>query len=210
MKRGNNLKNRQKLMKVIMFFIVIINIANLATMPIIYKDKFDKSVAEEILKETFWPLIGFVRAGSPVEIEELLLSPVDIRSENDFIKLFENKIDNKNKLVDGFFKDLVIEKQGDLYIDKRVYIPTIFDENGSLTNSYIKKYKSSLYSQLLGENEILKEELIIKEKWKISGEWYKRTNYFVMNENGQWVLDYFTGTTMHKFVESNHNPWNYY
>ena len=193
-----------------MFFVVIINIANLATLPIPSKEKFDKSIAEEILMETYQPLVNFVRTGNPVQGEELLLAPDNIKSENDLIMLFDNKIDNKNKLVDRFFEDLVIEKHGDLYIDKKVYIPTIYEENGSISNSYIKKYKSSLYSQFLGENEILKEELIIKEKWKISGEWYRRTNYFVVNENEQWVLDHFTGTTMHKFVDPNHNPWNYY
>lgn len=174
------MKTRQKVMKVIMIFVLILGIANLATIPIPHKEKLDNSAAEEILKETYLPLIDFVKAGTPVVGEELLLVPSDIRSENDFIKLFDNKIDNKK--LERFFEKLVIEKQEVLYIDKRVYIPTIYDENGSLTNSYIKKSKSSLYSQLLGKNEILKEELIIKEKWKISGD--RRTNIFVMNENG--------------------------
>lgn len=208
MKGERKVETRQKVMRVIMIFALILNIANLATRPISHKEKFDKSIAEEILKEAYLPLIDFVKAGTPVEDEELLLVPKDIRSKNDFIKLFDNKIDNKSKQVEDFFEELVIEKQDVLYIDKRVYIPTIYDEDGTLTNSYIKKYKSSLYSRLLGENKILKEELIIKEKWKISGE--RRTNTFVMNENGQWVLDGFSGTSMNKFVDSNHNPWSYY
>lgn len=208
MKGERKVETRQKVMRVIMIFALILIIANLATRPISHKEKFDKSIAEEILKEAYLPLIDFVKAGTPVEDEELLLAAIDIRSENDFINLFDNKIDNKK--VERFFEELVIEKQDVLYIDKRVYIPTIYDENGTLTNSYIKKYKSSLYSRLLGENEILKEELIIKEKWKISGEWYRRTNIFTMSENGQWVLVRTSGTGVHGFVDSNHNPWSYY
>lgn len=210
MKGERKVETRQKVMRVIMIFALILNIANLATRPISHKEKFDNYAAEEILKETYLPLIDFVKAGTPVEDEELLLAPKDIRSKNDFIKLFDNKTDNKTKDLDDFYEELVIEKQGVLYIDKMVYIPTIYDQNGTLTNSYIKKYKSSLYSRLLGENKILKKELIIKQKWKISGEWYRRTSHFVMNENGQWVLDRFSGTSMHKFVDSNHNPWSYY
>ena len=112
-------KRDKKIMKLIMFFVVIINIANLATLPIPSKEKFDKSIAEEILMETYQPLVNFVRTGNPVQGEELLLAPDNIKSENDFIMLFDNKIDNKNKFVDRFFEDLVIEKQGDLYIDKK-------------------------------------------------------------------------------------------
>jgi len=78
------MKNRQKLKRVIMIFVVIINIFNIVTLPIPYRIKFDKSIAEELLKETYLPLVDFVKAGTPIEGEELLLAPNDIRNENDF------------------------------------------------------------------------------------------------------------------------------
>lgn len=201
--RREKVKIIQKLLRVIIIFIFIFN---LVTLPIPHKERFDKSTAEELLKEAYIPLEDFVKSGIPMEDEELLLAANDIRNEKDFIRLFNNKIDNE--VVEQFFKDLVIEKQGVLYIDKKVYIPTIYAEDSILTNSYIKKYKGSLYSYISGDNDIQEEKLIIKEKWKVSGEWHRRSNFFIKNEDGEWILDYFTGTSMYRFVDSKDNPWS--
>ena len=199
---------RLNLKRILMIFVVIINLVNLFTLPFPYRIKFDKSIAEELLKEAYRPLEDFVKAGTPIEGKELLLAPNDIRNEKDFVKIFNNNIDNK--VVEEFFEDLVIEKQGVLYIDKKVYIPNIHAEDSKLTSSYIKKKTRSLYSFILGENPVEEEKLVIKEKWQISGEWHRRSNYFIKNENGEWILDYFNGTSMYGFVDSSHNPWSYY
>lgn len=188
----------------ITIFVVILN---LVILPIPYRVGFDKSIAEELIKEAYKPLVDFIKVGTLIEGEDLLLAPNDIRNEKEFIRLFNNKIDNK--VVEGFFQDLVIEKQGVLYIDKRVYIPNIYAESSILTNSYIKKSKR-LNSFILGNSDKEEEKLVIKEKWKISGEWHRRSNYFVKNDDGEWILDHFTGTGKYKFVDSNNNPWIYY
>jgi hypothetical protein len=163
-------------------------------------------MAEELLKETYMPLEYFIRNGIPTENDELLLVSDDIKDEKDFIKLFNNKIDSR--VVEDFFEDLIIEKEGRLYIDKKVYIPTVYSEESVLTKSYIRKHTKSLYSYILGRDENVEEKLIIKERWKITGEWFRRSNYFVKNDEGEWILDYFNGSRMHKFVEVDHNPWN--
>lgn len=123
------MKNRQKLIQIILGFIIIFNLVRL---PIPYNEKFDKSMAEELLKETYMPLEDFVRNGIPTENEELLLVSDDIKDEKDFIKLFNNKIDSR--VVEDFFEDLIIEKEGRLYIDKKVYIPLYIQKRVYLQN----------------------------------------------------------------------------
>lgn len=201
------MKNKERLMRVLMTFVVIINFFNLVTSPIPYRVKFDKSIAEGILKGAYLPLENFVKSGIPTEDEEFDLVHDDIRNKEDFKRLFTNK--TSNRMAEDFFEDLIVEKQGELYIDNRVYIPNIYLEGGKLTSSYIKR-SQKLKSIILGKNEIESEELVIKERWKISGEWRIRRNYFVKNEDGEWILDHFTGTGYYKLVEVSHNPWSYY
>lgn len=200
------MKTKEKL--IIRIIIISVVVFSIITQPIPYRVKFDKSIAEELLKETYMPLEDFVKAGIPVEDEELLLVPNDIRNKEDFMRLFNNKINTR--IVEDFYKSLVIEKPEGLYIDKKVYIPNIYAESSILTNSYIKKWRRSLYSYISGEDDSKEEKLIIKEKWKISGEWHRRNNYFVKNENGEWVLDHFGGISKYGFTDPSHNPWNYY
>lgn len=123
------MKDRQKIFQIIL---AIIAIFNLIRLPIPYNVKFDKSMAEELLKETYMPLEDFVRNGIPTENEELLLVSDDIKDEKDFIKLFNNKIDSR--VVEDFFEDLIIEKEGRLYIDKKVYIPLYIQKRVYLQN----------------------------------------------------------------------------
>lgn len=201
------MKTRENLMRIMMFFIVIINLVNLVTLPIPYRVGFDKTSAEEILKEAYKPLEDFVKSGVYIGDEGLLLLPDNVRNEEDFINLFDNKVNNR--LAEEFFEDIVVEKQGVLYIDRKVYIPNIYAEDSKLTSSYIKKETRSLYSFITGDNHIEEEKLVIKERWKISGEWHRRSNYFVKNESGEWVLDRFNGTGLYGFVEASHNPWSY-
>ncbi|NLM04025.1 MAG: hypothetical protein GX214_03290 [Clostridiales bacterium] len=198
------MKSRKKIMQVILIFIIIFNAT---TLPIPYREKFDKTMAEEMLKNAYKPLEDFISNGIPVEDEGLFLAPDNIETKEDFVKLFNNKINTR--LVENFFEDLIIEKDGRLYIDRKVYIPTIYVGDGVLTKSYIKKYTRSLYSYILDRDDRPEEKLVIKEKWKITGEWFRRSNYFIKNDEGEWVLDYFNGSSMHKFVEVDHNPWNY-
>lgn len=198
------MKNKQKVLQII---VTIITIFNLIRLPIPYNVKFDKSEAEVMLRETYMPLEDFVRTGIPTEDEELLLVPDDVKDEEDFIKLFDKQINDF--VVKNFFEDLIIEKEGNLYIDRKVYIPTIYQKDSLVTKSYIRKYTRSLYSFILGRDENTEERLVIKEKWKITGEWFRRSNYFIKNNDGEWVLRYFNGSGMYKFVEVDHNPWNY-
>lgn len=204
---GTEMKNKKKILQIILAFIIIFNLTRL---PIPYRVKFDKDQAEVILREAYGPLEDFIRAGIPTEDEELLLVPDNIKGEEDFIKLFDKGINNHNHVVRDFFQDIVLEKEGDLYINKKAYIPTIYQKEDSLiTKAYIKEYTRSLYSYILGRDDKKEEELVIKEKWKITGEWFRRSNYFSKNSEGRWVLDYFSGSRAHDFVEVEHNPWYY-
>ncbi len=186
--------------------IVFMFIYGLLTLQIPYKVEFDKSMAEEILKETYRPLEEFVKGLTPIEGEELYLIPKGIRNEKDFVKLFDNRIEDR--VAENFFERLTVEKQGVIYVDKKVYIPNIYAENSILTDSYIKKRKS-VYSFILNRDDV-EGKLIIKETWDANGMWDRRSNYFIKNENGEWILEYFNGIATRKFANSNTNPWSTY
>src|SRR5690554_1693786 len=100
--KEEKVKIKPSLKQVGMILVILLNVI---TVPIPYRIGFDKSTAEDLLKEAYTPLEDFVKAGTPVENEELLLAPRNIRSEKDFVRLFNNKIDNH--VVESFFEDLV-------------------------------------------------------------------------------------------------------
>lgn len=198
---------KENFIRIIKAIIFISSLVNLFLFPLPYKKMdFDKSGAEQLLKETYGPLEDFVKSGIPIEDEGLLKVPEYIKNEKDFIGLFDNKMDEST--VENFFEDLVIEKQQHLYIDTTVYIPNIYDENGKVTESYIKKYKSAA-SFIFTKAPSREEKLIIKESWEISGQWHGRTNYYIKDKNGEWMFDHFNGTAMYGFTQPDHNPWNY-
>ena len=201
---GEKMTIKQKTIRIIIIFIFIFN---LLTFEFYFKEDFDKSTAEEILKEAYLPLINFVKTGTSVEGEDLLLLPRNIKNKKDFAESFNEKAGYA--VAEGFFDEMIVEKNGVLYIDKTVYIPNIHSSESELVRSYTEK-RLSLYSYIMGYKDITEEQLVIKEKLKISGKWDKRSNYFVQKENGKWQLDYFDGIGMHGFVDSSDNPWSSY
>ncbi len=197
------MKPKEKLLKIL---ILILFLINLFRTPLPYWAKIDESVAKNLLKEAYSPLEDFITSATPVEDKELLLVSSDIKNKDDFIRSFDNKVDDR--VLEDFFEALVIEEEGILYIDETVYIPSIYSENGQVTSHYIRKYTRTLYSVLSGSSETEEDELVIKEKWTISGDWNKRKNYFKRNKEGDWVLNHISGTTMFEFVEASDNPWS--
>lgn len=195
---------KQKIIRIILIFIFIVN---LFTFQLSFKEDFNRSTAEGILKEAYIPLISFVKAGTPVEGEDLLLLPSNIKNKKDFAESFNEKVGYA--LAEGFFEELLVERSGVLYIDKTVYIPNIHSSGSELVKSYTEK-RLSLYSYIKGEKDIAEEQLVIIEKLKTSGTWDKRSNYFIQKENGEWQLDYYDGIGMYGFVDSSENPWNLY
>ena len=199
-----NMKIGQKIVKV---FIIVTAIFSIVTFTFYSKGEFNKTSAEVLLKEAYLPLEVFVRSASPTEKDEVLLVPDNIKNEKDFVKLFDNKVNSR--IAEGFFEDLVTEKEGLLYIDRTLYIPNIYAKESEITKAYIRERKS-IYTYLLGDNDPDEKELVIKEKSMISGQWSKRSYYFVQNEKGEWILDSFEGTVMHGFVDIENNPWSNY
>ena len=135
---------KENFIRIIKAIIFISSLVNLFLIPIPYKKvDFDRSGAEQLLKESYGPLETFVKSGiaegQVIEGENLLGAPKDVKNEKDFIQLFNDKAEES--VVENFFEELVVEKQGELYIDTTVYIPNIYAENGKVTESYIKKYK---------------------------------------------------------------------
>ena len=135
----------------------------------------------------------------------MLLVPDNIDSEADFINLFSEKV--KRRVLESFYEDLIIEKDGKLYVDALAYIPNIYSDNGKVRKAYIKKRKS-LSSTIFGGEYEEDEKLMIRESWKVSGEWCNRSNYFSKNESGEWILDYSNGIRRYRFVDINNNPWS--
>lgn len=104
---------KQKIIRIILIFIFIVN---LFTFQLSFKEDFNRSTAEGILKEAYIPLISFVKAGTPVEGEDLLLLPSNIKNKKDFAESFNEKVGYA--LAEGFFEELLVERSGVLYIDK--------------------------------------------------------------------------------------------
>lgn len=195
---------KREIWKGLLIIINIINIVNLLRHPLPYRVGFDKLRAKEILEETYRPLMDFVKGEDLIDTGDLLLVPHNIRGKDDFIELFDGMI--SDRVLEGFYQNLVIEKEEGLYIDKKVYIPSILcAQNGKISKAYIRK---EISLNPFKSNEDYREEgLVIRESWKISGEWRRRSNYFIKDENGEWVLDYFNGSSFYKFVNVEHNPW---
>ncbi|QEK11423.1 hypothetical protein FQB35_03010 [Crassaminicella thermophila] len=195
----------KKVIKILLsVFIILINIIN---MNISERLAFDRLEAEKLLKETYRPLENFTKELIVSEDEKLLLVPNYIKNEEDFINLFKEKMQEHN--AKGFYKDLIVQKRGQLFVDGFVYIPSIYTKNGRVTRAYIKE-KQKLISKLFGNDDKKIVELIIKEEWTISGEWHKRSNYYIKNQNGKWMLDHANGTSSYRFVDINNNPWRAY
>jgi len=193
---------KKRLKLIVLIFMLLFNAS---TLQITSKVEFDKLEAEELLKESYKPLVDLVKVLTPTEDEGLLLVPTYIRTEKDFINLFNKKMEVS--MLERFYEDLVIEKNERLYINSLVYIPTVYDENSKVTEAYIRK-KRSIFSIILDKKDDEDEKLIIKETWMITGTWSKRSNYYIKNEHGEWVLDYFNGTRQYTFEHPINNPWN--
>lgn len=194
---------KENSLKILIVFLILIN---LFRTPLPYRAKIDESIAENLLREAYKPLEDFIKSATLVEGEELLLLPSDINNKDDFIKSFDSRVDDR--VLEDFFESLVVEKEDILYIDETIYIPNIYSTNGQVTSHYIRSYTRTLYSILSNSNESKEEELIIKEKWKVSGDWNKRNNYFKRNKEGDWVLNHISGAAMYGFVEASDNPWS--
>lgn len=171
------------------------------------KVEFDELEGEGLLKEAYGPLEDFVKELKPMENRAYLKVPIHIKNEGDFIHLFNKRVDTN--VVKGFYEDLFVEKDGDLYVDSSVYIPNIFAEDSKVTDAYIQK-RRRIYWIVFGIEGYEGEKLVIKELLKIRDEFSKRSNYFVQDENGQWILEYFNGISKYGFVNSEDNPWCIY
>ena len=192
----------KKFIRVIVWIVFILNIF---TFQISYNTNIDKSIAKEILREAYMPLENFIKSGIPIEDKELLEVPEEVKNKSDFIKLFKNKIETK--MVEEIFEELIIEKEGQLYIDKTLYIPALYSENSIIDKSYIKTRNKSLYLYITGKVDTRREELIVKGKNQVDEHWSELDNFFIKNENGKWILEGSTGTVMHGFVDPDENPW---
>lgn len=191
----------------ILSFIMIIAslISLLANIKTSERIEFNELEAKNMLQEVYKPLEDFNRSLIDTEDEGLLLVPDNIGSEADFINLFNNKV--KSHVPKSFYKDLMIERDGKLYVDALVYIPNIYSDSGRVRKAYIEKKKSLFHTIFGGEYEE-DEKLMIRESWKVSGEWAKRSNYFSRNEKGEWVLLHANGISRYRFVNVNNNPWS--
>ncbi len=197
---------RKKIYNIIGWILIIVNLIILSSnMHTSEKVKFNKFEADKLLKEAYKPLEDFSKDLIVTEDEKLLLVPSYISCEEDFVNLFNKKM--KSIKPKGFYKDLIIEKDGTLYVDASAYIPNIYTEEGQVMMAYTNKRKR-LLPDIFGYEDEEDVKLIITETWRISGEINRRTNYFIKNENGEWILEYFNGTSHYGFVNVNNNPWN--
>lgn len=196
----------KKIKNMVGFIFIIVNLIILiSNIHISERVKFDKLEADKLLKEAYKPLETFSKDLIVIEDEKLLLVPSYISCEEDFVDLFNQKMEGSTPR--GFYEDLVIEKDGQLYVDASGYIPNIYTEEGQVVTSYTKKRKR-LFPNIFGHEDEEDVKLVIKETWKISGQIHKRSNYFIKNESGEWILEHFNGTSHYGFVDVKNNPWN--
>lgn len=197
-----------KIKKYLKYIAVILLIAlKISNLDITTKTEFNKLEAEKLLRQTYKPLEDFAKESSITKDKKFLLPPKDIKNQEDFIDIFNEKI--KRHELEGFYKDLIIKKNGQLYVDSLAYIPSIYTKDGKVRKAYIEKRKGLLDHFLDNKSDEI-EKLVIKESWMISGQWHKRSNHFIKNQNGEWILDHFNGTSYYGFVNANNNPWNKY
>ncbi len=186
---------------------ILLIIINIGTMNVSEKVELDKIEGKKLLKETYAPLENFAKKLKFSKDKKLLLLPSNVKSEEDFIHLFDKKMKEHN--AEGFYEDLIIQKGDELFVDPLAYIPTIYAKDSIVARAYIKETEN-LFLKLLGKRDKKRQELIIKERWLISGQWHKRTNYYVKNQNEKWILDHGNGTSVYGFVNINNNPWHEY
>lgn len=123
--------------------------------------------------------------------------PETIINEADFVRLFHNINED---VVMNFYEELVLEKNSKHFVNGRAYIPSIYCDGGKVMKAYIRKRH---YLLSPSKNS---ETLIIKESWIVSGEVNKRTDYFIKDKAGEWILDSFNGTVSYEFIDINDNP----
>ncbi|AOT69636.1 hypothetical protein [Geosporobacter ferrireducens] len=198
---------RKKIISVLVGIAIICsNGIAILNMQISENTAINKPEAEELLKETYKPLEDFIKELVFLEDENALPIPEHIKEKEDFIGLFNNM----NKIsAESIYESLILEKNGELYVDHLAYIPSIYSEDAKISKAFIRKRKK-LVSILMRTGEIESEKLIIKEKWMISQGVHGRSNYFIKNESGDWILEYANGTRSYGFVEPSQNPWSKY
>lgn len=197
----------EKLLRIFLIIISIyITVSSILNIQITEKIPFNQSNAEKVLKETYKPLDEFVRNLVFMENGQLLRIKDSIKNKKDFAARFAKMDEHNGKSI---YEDLIIEREGKLYVDPLIFIPNIHDESGVVADAYIKKRKN-LRSKLIGGHGEEGEELVIYERWMISGDWHSRRNYFEMNDNGEWILDHANGTSCYGFTRISHNPWSKY
>lgn len=187
--------------------ILLMVLINIGYMDVNKKVEFNKVEAEKLLRETYDPLQSFIKELTISEEEGLLVVPNYIKSEADFINLFNGKMEEDN--AKDLYERLIVEKNDRLFVNAYVYIPGIYDENGKVIRAYTKK-REKVYSKFFKNNDKSSIKLIIKEESFMDGEYSTRTNYYIKNQNGKWILDYRNGTSAREFVNIKHNPWSKY
>lgn len=165
-------------------------------------EKLDKKIARDILMDVYKPIYDFaINTESMTDIN--IVKMREFRSKDDFVSII-SKIDNG--ICEDTF-EYMTENMDEGFIDARVYIPTIYNKTSRVDKAYIKK-KNKYNSKHKLSKEELKPKLIIKESWKISGEYHHRTNELFKNDSDNWVLKSSSGTMMYKFVDASNNPWS--
>lgn len=167
--------------------------------PFGFKEDIDKGIARQVLVDTYNPVFELVTKGEYIGDKFVLEKEV---SNDEFIDMMDCMQDHQAKSI---YESLFNSSKDNKSIDPDIYIPTIHNQNSTITKAYIKRRKS-LCDRFMNRDRI-EEVMVISEQWKISGYHHTRTNYFERDSSGNWILDRGNGTSSYTFTKTNHNPW---
>lgn len=184
--KATNKKRIFKLRMVILLIAIVMAMGHInlikASKPYMTKEiKLEEDEAIAILKETWKPLAE--------------LDKENIKSREEFDKAFKRTM--SKSMIDHLYEILADTDKStneEIKFKENVRVPTIYDVKISIKRAYIKSPK---YEELDKESNI--EELTIKESGKLDEDesWprLKRTNTFIKNDDGNWILDSISGLT---------------
>jgi hypothetical protein len=188
---------KKYIQRILHILIIILNIG-LFINNYTYSEKipFPKEEASMLLKTAWKPVMEFDRNKVLDKRKNFFYPPQNIQSKGDFIEIFHASM--SERMAEDFYEDFIEEKpNGDMIAKEGIFFPSIYGKDSHIIKAYIKKRKNL-------KGDIIKEELVIKEKGMIDDtEEYKRTNYFKKDKNGRWVFYVYEGNGWYCFATGN-------
>lgn len=195
---------KEKIKETMALIVFIITVLGL---PFTSKVAFEETIARELLRYAYQPVISFVMDLEETDDPLKLKLPDYIQSKDDFLTIVGSRMNQR--VISKLYGEMVYEEEGTLYADSTIYIPTIYDKDRGIKKAYIS-IKQPLFNKFIMNNDInITRELIIKTSSMTPNGSHSSSKYeFKENDQDEWFLDSKTGSVMSDFVDAGDNLWN--